>query len=49
MEYELMKDGVLDLYHTEVPTSQRGKGVGGRLAEVRGRWEQRSEGQGRLR
>ena len=28
------EDGVLDLYHTEVPSSQRGRGLGGTLAEV---------------
>ena len=35
--YSQLPDGVLDLYHTEVPTSQRGKGLGALLAEVGGR------------
>ena len=32
--YTLLKGGVMDMYHTEVPASQRGKGVGGILAQV---------------
>lgn len=34
LEYTRRADGSLDLYHTEVPSSQRGKGLGGVLAKV---------------
>ena len=36
LEYSRLEDDgpALDLYHTEVPPSQRGKGLGGVLAEV---------------
>ena len=34
LEYSVRPDGSLDLVHTEVPPSQRGKGLGGILAEV---------------
>ena len=33
--YSIQGD-TIDMYHTEVPASQRGKGVGGTLAQVRG-------------
>ena len=32
--YRMESGGVMDMYHTEVPASQRGKGVGGHLAHV---------------
>ena len=32
--YELRPDGSLDLHHTQVPESLRGRGLGGVLAEV---------------
>ncbi len=34
LQYALSADGVLDLYHTEVPASHRGQGLGAVLAEV---------------
>lgn len=34
INYRIVSDTVWDAYHTEVPTSQRGKGLGGVLAEV---------------
>ena len=34
LQYSHRPDGSLDLYHTEVPPSQRGRGLGGMLAEV---------------
>lgn len=34
LQYSRRPDGVLDLYHTEVPASQRGRGLGGVLAEA---------------
>ena len=33
--YSVKSDGSLDFHHTEVPSSQRGKGLGGLLAQVR--------------
>ena len=37
--YKLYEDEkVIDLYHTEVPVSQRGKGLGGILAQVNTRY-----------
>lgn len=34
LEYRMEGSEVVDMYHTEVPESQRGKGVGGKLAQV---------------
>lgn len=34
LEYNMEGESVMDMYHTEVPVSQRGKGVGGVLAQV---------------
>jgi predicted GNAT family acetyltransferase len=33
ISYSIRDDGVWDAHHTEVPVSQRGKGLGGVLAE----------------
>ena len=33
--YNLLADGTLDLYHTEVPPALRGQGIAGQLAEVK--------------
>lgn len=41
--YSLERGQVMDMYHTEVPESQRGKGLGGVLAQVSGQ-EGRGEG-----
>ena len=36
LQYQLLgeKQGIMDLYHTGVPESQRGKGVAGQLVKV---------------
>lgn len=34
LQYSLTAGGALDLYHTEVPPSHRGQGLGAVLAEV---------------
>ena len=34
LQYNMEGGEVMDMYHTEVPVSQRGKGVGGVLAQV---------------
>lgn len=34
ISYRVETDAIWDAYHTEVPSSQRGKGLGGILAEV---------------
>ena len=33
LDYEIIKDDLLDLYYTEVPAKSRGKGIGAILAE----------------
>ena len=41
LEYSFgSRHGVMELYHTEVPASQRGKGVGGIMAQVGQVWSQ---------
>ena len=34
LQYEFLGNEVMDLYHTEVPGSQRGKGMAGHLVKV---------------
>ena len=35
IQYRIQDDGVWECYHTEVPESQRGQGLGGVLAKVK--------------
>ena len=34
LQYRVDNGGIWDMYHTEVPSSQRGKGLGAVLAQV---------------